>query len=101
MVIVYEDLALKKPVKMFHLGTVEAGTRQEKTYYVFNNSKAEIHEMSVKFKAGKPKGMTIKLPKFIRPGGKSEMKITWMPPKDLKEPLRTAIEITFKEIYIA
>jgi len=101
MIGIYEDRALSKRVREFHLGTVEAGEVQTETYYIFNNTDAELHDFNILFPKGQPKGLEILLPKVIKPRGIDRLVITWKPPLTLRKALSVEIRIAYKEIYIA
>lgn len=101
MVKLYTDRELQSPLGNIHLGTVEVGTVEEKTYYIFNNTNAELHDLDILYPEGQPKGFEISLPKAMKPNGIGELVVTWKPPLTLRKALSVKIEITYKEIYIA
>ena len=101
MIGIYKDKGLSERVNEFHLGTIEAGKEETRTYYVYNDTAAELHDFNVLFPKGQPKGLRMILPKVIKPKSTGTVFVTWKPPLTLRKALSVEIAIAYKEVYIA
>ena len=95
----YKDAELTKEVKHDKLdfGMVLAGDSQEYTYYVYNDTLAEL--ASLTFNTENPEVKVIEAPEKLPSFGSAMLKIKWSPSVTLKEGLKSHLRIKGYEIY--
>jgi len=95
----YKDSELTKEVKHDKLdfGMVLAGDTQEYTYYVYNDTTAELASLS--FNTENPEVKVIEAPEILKPFGSSVLKIKWSPSITLKEGLKSHLRVKGFEVY--
>lgn len=95
----YNDVELTKEVKHDKLdfGMVLAGDTQEYTYYVYNDTTAEL--ASLTFNTENPEVQVIEAPEKLKSFESAQLKIKWTPSITLKEGLKSHLRIKGYEIY--
>lgn len=94
---IYSDKTLNNEIKVLDLGIVEAGESETFTFYVYNDSSAELRDL---FFVVDHKEVEVKSsPKTMPSLSSDELIIEWKPSITLKEGLKTPIQIKGKEIW--
>lgn len=93
----FEDKELKKEVEILNLGIVEAGEVASFTYYIYNETQAEMKTLS--FKLDHPEVKVINAPKELASKAIAELVIEWSPSVTLKQGLKTRLNVSGIELW--
>jgi len=93
----FKDPALTEPIQNLDLGIVAAGETAEFTFYVYNDTLAEVKELVFKVENSEVK--IIRAPKELKAKKSDELVISWSPSVTLKQGLSTRLGITGIELW--
>lgn len=93
----FKDKELKQEVETLDLGIVEAGETVSYTFYVYNDTQAEMNTLI--FKIEHPEVKIIKTPKEIISKATTELVIEWSPSVTLKQGLKARLNISGIELW--
>ena len=79
------------------LGIVPVNTTQKYTYYLVNDSEAELTE--IVGKVGHQEVLIEQFPKTLAPKGQGEVILSWTPKLQIKQGLKTQIDISAIELW--
>ena len=88
---------LGQELKELNLGIVNAGETKEFSYYLVNDSEADVTDIEIKI--DHPEVVIIKTPKELRPQDRDEFTIKWSPPQQPKQGLKTVVLYTFTSLW--
>lgn len=98
----FSDPDLKHEIDVIHFGTVEAGTSKMITIYLFNDSEADLTNLTFEFPALPEKSLEIvDAPVTLHPKETGKLILKWSPTLKFKKPLQVPIVINAEEIYLA
>jgi len=93
----YKDENLTQETNDLDLGIVSAGNSKDFIFYLYNDVKAELTELSFTLTNSEVK--VIEAPKILQFGEKGILKIRWTPSITLKQGLKTDLVINGYELY--
>lgn len=93
----YKDSSLKEEIGDLDLGIVEAGSKKEYTFYVYNELKANLIE--IEFAVNHKEIKILKAPENLESLKSDKLIIEWSPSVTLKEGLKTQLLISTKELW--
>lgn len=96
---IFKDEALTNQVidEVIDLGIVKAGETKRFTFWLLNDTKAEIRELKIDINHDEIKVLDV--PKHIEPNSYSSFVIEWSPSITVEEGLRTPVRITAIRLY--
>lgn len=97
MIRVYKDRELKNEITTLDFGIVDAGTKKEFKFFLYNDSLAEL--MNLKFDIKHPEIKILKMPSAIHKDSVAEFTIEWEPSITLKEGLKIQLTISGEELW--
>jgi hypothetical protein len=93
----YKDRELKEEIEILNLGIVEAGEVASFTYYVYNETQAEMKTLL--FKVDHPEVKVINAPKELATKAIAELIIQWSPSITLRQGLKARLNISGIELW--
>lgn len=81
----------------FDLGIVEAGKSKEYSYYIVNDTVAEL--VDVKVEIAHKEVEIVTFPSKLKAGERGELTIKWSPSLTVKKGLQTLVKITGSELW--
>lgn len=94
---IYKDVSLKEEVKDLDFGIVLAGDTKEITYYVHNETEAEVVELKAIVSNNEVE--VVSCPDSLKSGESASVKFRWTASVSLKRGLRTQLNLKFFELY--
>jgi len=94
---IFSDKDLKSEVTELNLGIVEAGESKDFTFYVKNDSNAELKNLN--FAIEHKEVTMLEFPKSLIKYASAELKIKWFPSVTLKEGLKAKLLISGLELW--
>jgi len=86
-----------KDIDTLDLGIVEAGTSKEYEFLLFNETNAEVIEISVEIKHEEV--TVLSSPDKLGPKRTDKLKIKWTPSLTVKQGLKTPVKVSGVELY--
>ena len=80
-------------------GVVEAGMEQTKTIWIYNDTDAELQDITVEPTEDIPHLTVIGKPNMVMPMNHSTIVLRWSPPVDFRRALKATVKINAKELY--
>lgn len=93
----YKDASLKEEITELDLGTCLAGDKQEYTYYLYNDTNAEVKELKLSVENSEVK--IISYPETLKRKETGKLVISWEPSITIKAGLKTKINLKGFELY--
>jgi hypothetical protein len=94
---IYKDSQLKEEIKELDFGILEAGESKEYTFYVKNDTDAEVKKLN--FSVENKEVSIVKSPEILPKKESAELKIKWSPSITLRQGLKAELKITGIELY--
>lgn len=94
---IYKDKNLTEEITDLDLGILEAGESKVYTYYIKNDSNAELKNLN--FSVEHKEVKVIEAPKTLTTQASAELKIEWKASVTLKEGLKTPLKISGIELW--
>jgi hypothetical protein len=94
---IFRDAGLQDEVKLLDLGIVPAGDSKEFSFYLLNDSKADLR--SLRFKVEHPEVRIKMAPEHLDSGQSAEFRLSWAPAVTLKEGLKAKVLIDGDELW--
>ena len=94
---IFKDALMTQEVEILDLGIVPAGETKKYTYYVVNDIMALVIELS--FVVDHKEVIVVKAPETLKYLEKAELHLSWTPSIDIKQGLKTSLQISGKELY--
>lgn len=94
---IYKNNNLTEQIDKLKLGIVSAGYSKQFTFYVYNDSRAHLRNLS--FSVEHEEVKIIKNPEEMLPESKETLIIEWSPKVTLKEGLETQLKIKGEELW--
>ena len=94
---IFKDKELKQEITVLDFGILEAGEFKIYTFYVLNDSNAELKNLS--FSVDHIELTIIESPKTLKKNQSAELKIKWTASVTLKEGLHTQLKISGTELW--
>ena len=93
----YKDSSLKEEITTLDLGTVEAGSKKEFTFYVVNDQDCVMENLE--FLVANKEVKIFSAPKVLSNYEKAELVVEWKPSVTIKRGLKTSLEIKGYEVW--
>ena len=93
----YKNKELTEEITILDLGIVEAGEVKEYTFYIKNDTDAEVKKLN--FSVENKEVSIVKSPEILPKKESAELKIKWSPSITLKQGLKAELKITGIELY--
>lgn len=94
---IYKDSALSIEIELLDLGIVQAGDSKEYEFYIYNETVAELVDLS--FSIDSKEVEILSYPKTLKSKEKSELKLKYSPSINLKQGLKAILKFKGAEIY--
>jgi hypothetical protein len=94
---IYKDKQLQVEVQELDLGILEAGESKIYTFYVYNDTEAELTVLA--FAVPHKEVAIIEAPKNMLKLSSAELTIKWSPSITLREGLKTSLQISGTELW--
>jgi hypothetical protein len=94
---IYKDSQLKEEIKELDFGILEAGESKEYTFYVKNDTDAEVKKLN--FSVENKEVSIVKSPEILPKKEFAELKIKWSPSVTLRQGLKAELKISGIELY--
>ena len=94
---IYKDSALSIEIELLDLGIVQAGDSKEYEFYIYNETVAELVDLS--FSIDSKEVEILSYPKTLKSKEKSELKLKYSPSINLKQGLKVILKFKGAEVY--
>ena len=94
---IYKNKELTEEVEILDLGIVEAGSSETFTYYICNDTMAQMKNLI--FKVESPEVKIVEAPKELISKAVAELVIEWSPSVILKQGLKARLNISGIELW--